>query len=407
MDVDARDAIGDASTRMGASGAPSEAELRRKYELLRKKREERAAREVEKASSASANARVNVGVARDPARAVAGGRVGGAGGRGGGTRSAAAGRVEAEPVDPAIERAKAILAGLHRKKQPGVASLNLKAGGEDAAEVVPAAKPKAPNAPKLVFTMGKREVKSAPAPMIDDDGPIGYAPTVAAVPKAPEPVPEPEPKLEPKPAPATAAPPATDFGSLEPKPTLAALEPEPEGKIEAKRDIKRPGLLKRPGVLSPEPAKRAKLSAPTPFTELTDGVGERSDKTTREVWIGDLPDGCTVESLSMACYRYGRVNSCRVIERKNFGFVTFADSASAEKIVNTCIAHMNDPDKEPVIVNGRIVFVEYSDSLRSGGQSAKDELRRRAEEELERIRDGEIIEDVQFVKRDVVVYDDI
>ena len=104
---------------------------------------------------------------------------------------------------------------------------------------------------------------------------------------------------------------------------------------------------------------------------------------------------------------YGRVNSCRVIERKHFGFVTFADSASAEKIVNAAIAHMNDPDKEPVIVDGRVVMVEYSVQAK-GDKPFGDEIRQRALEELERIRDGEIVDDGgDVVKRDMLVYDDI
>jgi hypothetical protein len=64
-----------------------------------------------------------------------------------------------EPVDPAIERAKAILAGLRAKKQrPGVAQTSSianenAAGGGAGGEV---------KKPKLVFTMGKREVKTPP-----------------------------------------------------------------------------------------------------------------------------------------------------------------------------------------------------------------------------------------------------
>lgn len=98
----------------------------------------------------------------------------------------------------------------------------------------------------------------------------------------------------------------------------------------------------------------------TSFSEVIDGVGERMDKGECEIFISDLLDGCMIESLLLVCYCYGCVNSCCVIERKYFGFVIFADSASAEKIVNVVIVYMNDFDKELVIVDGCVVMVEYS-----------------------------------------------
>ncbi|CAL50120.1 Nucleotide-binding, alpha-beta plait [Ostreococcus tauri] len=379
---------------MRASAA--EAELRRKYELLRKKREAKAARELERASGdgGSKGGGGDGGKLRGGEASARGVGSGFGGARGGIGARVGAAETKSEPVDPAIERAKAILAGLHKKKQPGVAALNAKEKAEkDENETIGSnAETKKP---KLVFTMSKREMKATPV-MVDDDGPIGYASTVVQPVKAPEPVVEAPAMVE---APAVVAP--------EPAPVVAPIVvPAP---VPVKKEIKRPGLLKRSGLLSPEPAKRAKLSAPTPFPDVTDGVGERVDKKAREVWIGDLPEGCTVEMLSLAAYRYGRVNSCRVIERKGFGFVTFADGTSAEKIVNASVAHFNDPEKEPVIVDGRIVRVDFSDERGSGGdKGAIDLIRQRAAEELERIRDGEIVDEaVEYVKRDVVVYDDI
>lgn len=310
-----------------------------------------------------------------------------------------------EPVDPAIERAKAILAGLRAKKQrPGVAQTSSianenAAGGGAGGEV---------KKPKLVFTMGKREVKTPPpvvhapedAPRAPDDGPtgyastaIGYAPTVGYA--------------------STEIPAAETTKAVLPE----KIEPAPEPiiappKVEEKKEIKRPGVLKRPGAFGGSMlAKKLKPGAPTPFPEATDGVGERTDKAEREVFINNLPEGCKVETLSLACYRYGRVNSCRVLERKNIGFVTFADSASAEKIVNASNAHMSDPDREPVIVDGHVVMVDYSDKRAEytiGGKGHLEEIRQRAKEELERIRDGEIIEDEpELLRREMMVYEDI
>ena len=383
-------------------------ELRRKYELLRQKKEARARREEAKARedarvngarmSAANGARGDArGTTREGAESSGRGRDGG-GGRGGrGGRDDARGnarvgggggdeRAAEEPVDPAHARAKAILAGLHKKKEPGVAALNARAAATTAAEKESEEDKK----PKLVFTMGKRAPKVAPVVVkAAEEETFGYADTVVGYASTETKAPEPE-----------AAPEA----EAKAEPVEEAPAPVEEDASQGKKEVKRP---KRPGLLSPGIAKRQKMNTPTPFPEATDGVGERTDKGEREIFISDLPDGCTIESLSLACYRYGRVNSCRVIERKHFGFVTFADSASAEKIVNAAIAHMNDPDKEPVIVDGRVVMVEYSVQAK-GDKPFGDEIRQRALEELERIRDGEIVDDGgEVVKRDMLVYDDI
>jgi hypothetical protein len=350
------------------------------------------------ASGARGDAR---GTTREGAESSGRGRDGG-GGRGGrGGRDDARGnarvgggggdeRAAEEPVDPAHARAKAILAGLHKKKEPGVAALNARAAATTAAEKESEEDKK----PKLVFTMGKRAPKVAPVVVkAAEEETFGYADTVVGYASTETKAPEPEaaPEAEAKPEP-------------EAEPVEEAPAPVEEDASQGKKEVKRP---KRPGLLSPGIAKRQKMNTPTPFPEATDGVGERTDKGEREIFISDLPDGCTIESLSLACYRYGRVNSCRVIERKHFGFVTFADSASAEKIVNAAIAHMNDPDKEPVIVDGRVVMVEYSVQAK-GDKPFGDEIRQRALEELERIRDGEIVDDGgDVVKRDMLVYDDI
>jgi hypothetical protein len=383
-------------------------ELRRKYELLRQKKEARARREEAKAREdarvngarmrAASGARGDArGTTREGAESSGRGRDGG-GGRGGrGGRDDARGnarvgggggdeRAAEEPVDPAHARAKAILAGLHKKKEPGVAALNARAAATTAAEKESEEDKK----PKLVFTMGKRAPKVAPVVVkAAEEETFGYADTVVGYASTETKAPEPE-----------AAPEA----EAKAEPVEEAPAPVEEDASQGKKEVKRP---KRPGLLSPGIAKRQKMNTPTPFPEATDGVGERTDKGEREIFISDLPDGCTIESLSLACYRYGRVNSCRVIERKHFGFVTFADSASAEKIVNAAIAHMNDPDKEPVIVDGRVVMVEYSVQAK-GDKPFGDEIRQRALEELERIRDGEIVDDGgDVVKRDMLVYDDI
>jgi hypothetical protein len=383
-------------------------ELRRKYELLRQKKEARARREEAKAREdarvkgarmrAASGARGDArGTTREGAESSGRGRDGG-GGRGGrGGRDDARGnarvgggggdeRAAEEPVDPAHARAKAILAGLHKKKEPGVAALNARAAATTAAEKESEEDKK----PKLVFTMGKRAPKVAPVVVkAAEEETFGYADTVVGYASTETKAPEPE-----------AAPEA----EAKAEPVEEAPAPVEEDASQGKKEVKRP---KRPGLLSPGIAKRQKMNTPTPFPEATDGVGERTDKGEREIFISDLPDGCTIESLSLACYRYGRVNSCRVIERKHFGFVTFADSASAEKIVNAAIAHMNDPDKEPVIVDGRVVMVEYSVQAK-GDKPFGDEIRQRALEELERIRDGEIVDDGgEVVKRDMLVYDDI
>lgn len=382
---------------------PAERELRRKYELLRKKKEARAAREAAKRDDRDGG---DDGGAREDVGASARGRGGARGESSGVKRPSGGGRklpgvskvrptvvaarkpavraVEEEPVDPAIARAKAILAGLQKKKEPGVAALNAKAAAETA-ETTETTETEAQKKPKLVFTMSKREVNQPVAP-VDDDGPIGYASTVGYA------------STEPK-APATAEP--------EPAP-----EPAPEPVVEQKKEVKRPRVLKRPSLLSPDGAKKQRLSAPTPFPEITDGVGERTDKTEREVFVSNLPDGCTVEALSHACFKYGRVNSCRVIEHRNFGFVTFADVSSAEKIVAASVEHMNDPDKPPVVIDGCVVLVDYSENKGehggTGGKAHREEIRQRAAEELERIRDGEIVADEpETVKREMLVYDDI
>ncbi len=412
----ARDAIDAKTTRRAAMppkktftvATKEDLELRRKYELLRQKKEARARREEAKARedarvngarmSAANGARGDArGTTREGAESSGRGRDGG-GGRGGrGGRDDARGnarvgggggdeRAAEEPVDPAHARAKAILAGLHKKKEPGVAALNARAAATTAAEKESEEDKK----PKLVFTMGKRAPKVAPVVVkAAEEETFGYADTVVGYASTETKAPEPE-----------AAPEA----EAKAEPVEEAPAPVEEDASQGKKEVKRP---KRPGLLSPGIAKRQKMNTPTPFPEATDGVGERTDKGEREIFISDLPDGCTIESLSLACYRYGRVNSCRVIERKHFGFVTFADSASAEKIVNAAIAHMNDPDKEPVIVDGRVVMVEYSVQAK-GDKPFGDEIRQRALEELERIRDGEIVDDGgEVVKRDMLVYDDI
>ena len=63
------------------------------------------------------------------------------------------------------------------------------------------------------------------------------------------------------------------------------------------------------------------------------------------------------------------------------------------------IAHMNDPDKEPVIVDGRVVMVEYSVQAK-GDKPFGDEIRQRALEELERIRDGDLSTTVDVPRAD-------
>ena len=389
-------------------------ELKRKYELLREKREARARRDAETAATETratnarnpaASAARTRGRGANRTRAESSGRgedvEGGRERRGerrddardgrGGDATMGGVKAEEEPVDPAHARAKAILAGLHKKKQPGVAALNARSAAEKESEKAAEEDKK----PKLVFTMGKRAPKVAPVVVkAVEEETFGYADTVVGYAstetKATEPEAAPEAEAKPEPA---------------PEPVVEAPAPVEEDASRGKKEVKRP---KRPGLLSPGIAKRQKMNTPTPFPAATDGVGERTDKGEREIFISDLPDGCTIESLSLACYRYGRVNSCRVIERKHFGFVTFADSASAEKIVNAAIAHMNDPDKEPVIVDGRVVMVEYSVQAK-GDRPFGDEIRQRALEELERIRDGEIVEDDggDVVKRDMLVYDDI
>jgi hypothetical protein len=63
------------------------------------------------------------------------------------------------------------------------------------------------------------------------------------------------------------------------------------------------------------------------------GGGERESKDGREVFVGDLPDNCTIEAVASALYRFGNVNSVRVMDARNFGFVTFADREGATKAI--------------------------------------------------------------------------
>mmetsp|Transcript_28133 Transcript_28133/g.69266 ORF Transcript_28133/g.69266 Transcript_28133/m.69266 type:complete len:510 (-) Transcript_28133:199-1728(-) len=93
---------------------------------------------------------------------------------------------------------------------------------------------------------------------------------------------------------------------------------------------------------------------------VADGVGERESKEGREVFVGDLPDNCTIEAVASALYRFGHVNIVRVMEARNFGFVTFADRDGAAKAVEACRAACPSGGGNPVVVVGHVITVDYA-----------------------------------------------
>lgn len=167
------------------------------------------------------------------------------------------------------------------------------------------------------------------------------------------------------------------------------------------------------------------------------GTLERESKDGREVFVGDLPDNCTIEAVASALYRFGNVNSVRVMEARNFGFVTFADREAAARAVEACRSCR-------VEVRGRIITVDYArgavpgwkhgDSKDDTEESAPEhkylaEIRSKAVEEYKKISSEECADgrkeysstagdnygravstrhsNQEGSSRDLVVYDDI
>ena len=159
---------------------------------------------------------------------------------------------------------------------------------------------------------------------------------------------------------------------------------------------------------------------------VVDGVGERESKEGREVFVGDLPDNCTIEAVASALYRFGNVNSVRVMEARNFGFVTFADREGAAKAVEACRAAYSSDSAVPVEVRGRVITVDYArgsvpgwkrgDSLNAGDDENITNhkflagVRSKAIEEYTKTKAGgvgHVSGSDGSSKRDLVVYDDI
>jgi hypothetical protein len=147
---------------------------------------------------------------------------------------------------------------------------------------------------------------------------------------------------------------------------------ESPGRVEA--PARKAPTLKRPAARAAEtmPIKRTRggeAGGPSSGVDaggvyddcaVVDGVGERESKDGREVFVGDLPDNCTIEAVASALYRFGNVNSVRVMEARNFGFVTFADRGGAARAVEACRAACSGSSDARVEVRGRAITIDYA-----------------------------------------------
>ena len=75
----------------------------------------------------------------------------------------------------------------------------------------------------------------------------------------------------------------------------------------------------------------------------------------RVVFVADLPEACATETVASALYRFGNVEEVRIVEHRDFGFVTFANPAGAAKAVLAARA-----DLEKVRIGGRVIKVDFA-----------------------------------------------
>jgi hypothetical protein len=81
----------------------------------------------------------------------------------------------------------------------------------------------------------------------------------------------------------------------------------------------------------------------------------------RQVFVANVPDGCSVEAIAATMYRFGSVEDVRLVENRNFGFVTFADAESAARAIEACrTAATSDGSKSSIMVRGQPISINYA-----------------------------------------------
>lgn len=131
---------------------------------------------------------------------------------------------------------------------------------------------------------------------------------------------------------------------------------------QARPSVKRPAMrgstdAKRPKVEVESDERLNKLWSKAKSTaEPAQAQGESIEL--RRVFVGDLPDIADDAELRNTFLAFGKITEAKVLPRGNSGHVTFADAKSAEDAVEASAAHFEQRGP-PVIVAGRIVFVEW------------------------------------------------
>ncbi|KAI8334405.1 hypothetical protein BC941DRAFT_432912 [Chlamydoabsidia padenii] len=59
------------------------------------------------------------------------------------------------------------------------------------------------------------------------------------------------------------------------------------------------------------------------------------DRALKKIYIGDLVTGTTESELEQAFLRFGPIKHIKLIEGKEYGFITFEDSSSAQEAIST------------------------------------------------------------------------
>ena len=117
-------------------------------------------------------------------------------------------------------------------------------------------------------------------------------------------------------------------------------------------------------------AKRIQNSTGTPSGHMAleheASVSEDSSRSernveNRQVFVANVPDGCSVEAIAATMYRFGSVEDVRLVENRNFGFVTFADAESAARAIEACrAAATSGGSKPPIMVRGQMISINYA-----------------------------------------------
>lgn len=142
------------------------------------------------------------------------------------------------------------------------------------------------------------------------------------------------------------------------------------------------------------------------FPKITEKI---TDPNQRTVFIADLPDLCSVEAIGTSLYRFGNVEEVRVVEGRNFGFVTFAEQEGAVKAVRASEAAAAGETQNHVLVNEQTVSVRFARRSVKGEQKnehayaaeIKNKAALMAQEEIN------LRETTEPEEREMVCYDDI